>query len=264
MARKTRSTPSIQLAANSTASSVNRNAKPATYPQISPTRLIFFGGLLWRRRPCSIGVIADVVKLCKSKTAVAPPSASLLPRRWRRYRSSSERIFINHCEILTRHGCHVNLFGGGIYGDRVRAISSIHGGDYRIERPIDHGYVVTVGVRHVDPVGRRVECKGLRMLAHAYSCEDRVGGSINYGYAVAPVIRRIDSVRGLIHSDRARNLARVNRRHGIALFVDRPHFRAAGAGQVDSLSHDVRRDPPNVCIHIDGCYGVCPALALCA
>src|ERR1700685_3614086 len=38
MARKTRSTPSIQLAANSTASSVNRNAKPATYPQISPTR----------------------------------------------------------------------------------------------------------------------------------------------------------------------------------------------------------------------------------
>src|SRR6202050_4186008 len=41
MARKTRSTPSIQLAANSTASSVNRNAKPATYPQISPTRLIY-------------------------------------------------------------------------------------------------------------------------------------------------------------------------------------------------------------------------------
>src|ERR1035437_5921173 len=40
MARKTRSTPSIQPAVNSTASSVNLNAKPATYPQIPPTRRI--------------------------------------------------------------------------------------------------------------------------------------------------------------------------------------------------------------------------------
>jgi hypothetical protein len=42
-ARKSSNTPSMRPAANSTASSVNLSAEPASYPQIPRTRLLFIG-----------------------------------------------------------------------------------------------------------------------------------------------------------------------------------------------------------------------------